>query len=280
MIVYALAARRVKPTLWSRHLILPLLFLILCFPSVAAAQWNPLNPVVSVQKEPDGARFTLQKGDLRLQVCSDSIIRVRYSPGKSVPVHPDLVVIKSSWPATKWEMQSSGESVVLNTAQIKAVISRKDSSVTFQDGAGKTLFQQTEVTMTPVVVNGEQTYHAELFSKLWGSHESFYGLGQHQAGVWNYRGESIDLSQENTNIAIPLLMSSNGYGLFWNNSSRSRFNNRFANYLYVSIYSQSNRTGECAKVRSDSVSYYWKYRHPHRFGGFHCDALGQNAIDA
>jgi len=247
MIVYALAARRVKPTLWSRHLILPLLFLILCFPSVAAAQWNPLNPVVSVQKEPDGARFTLQKGDLRLQVCSDSIIRVRYSPGKSVPVHPDLVVIKSSWPATKWEMQSSGESVVLNTAQIKAVISRKDSSVTFQDGAGKTLFQQTEVTMTPVVVNGEQTYHAELFSKLWGSHESFYGLGQHQAGVWNYRGEAVDISQDNTNIGIPFFLSSNGYGIFWNNASRSRFNNRFLSALYLS--------SEVA----DEMDYYFLY---------------------
>ncbi|HVH70456.1 MAG TPA: hypothetical protein VNB49_05020, partial [Candidatus Dormibacteraeota bacterium] len=199
------------------------------------AQWNPLNPVVGVQKESDGVQLKLQKGVMRLQICSDYIVRVRYSPAESVTTHPDLVVIKNNWQAAKWELRSSDERVILSTGKMQAVISRKDSSVTFQDSSGKTLFQQTEVSMTPVVVNGEPTYHAELFSKLWGSYESFYGLGQHQAGVWNYRGEAVDISQDNTNIGIPFFLSSNGYGIFWNNASRSRFNNRFLSALYLSL---------------------------------------------
>lgn len=247
MIARACAAGGVKPASRSWRLRFLLVLLLVSFPIVADAQWNPLNSVVGVQKEPDGVRLMLQKGVMRLQVCSDSIIRVRYSPTESVPVHPDLVVIKNSWPATNWEMQSSDESVVLSTAQIKAVILRKDSSVTFQDVAGKTLFQQTELTMTPVTVNGEQTHHVELFSKLWGSNESFYGLGQHQAGVWNYRGEAVDISQDNTNISIPFFLSSNGYGIFWNNASRSRFNNRFLSALYLS--------SEVA----DEMDYYFLY---------------------
>src|SRR5450759_5828726 len=88
--------------------------------------------------------------------------------------------------------------------------------------------------MTSVVANGEKTYHAEIFSNLWGSYESFYGLGGHQSGVWNYRGEAVDISQDNTNIGIPFFTSSNGYGIFWNNTSRSRFNNRFLNALSLS----------------------------------------------
>ncbi|MGA7857713.1 MAG: glycoside hydrolase family 31 protein, partial [Terracidiphilus sp.] len=79
------------------------------------------------------------------------------------------------------------------------------------------------------------------------SHEGFYGLGQHQAGVWNYRGETVDLSQENTNIAIPLLVSTNGYGIFWNNPSRSRMNNRFVHTMYLS-----------AEV-ADRIDYYFIY---------------------
>jgi len=247
MIVRAHAARRVKPTAWLHHFVVSLLLLLVCFTSTATAQWNPLNPVAGVQKEPDGVRFTLQRGVMHLQVCSDSIIHVRYSPAEPVPAHPDLVVIKNNWSATKWEMQSSDESVVLSTAQIKTVVSRKDGSVTFQDAAGKNLFQQTEVTMTLVTVNGEQTHHVELFSKLWGSYESFYGLGQHQAGVWNYRGEAVDLSQDNTNISIPFFLSNNGYGIFWNNASRSRFNNRFLSALYLS--------SEVA----DEMDYYFLY---------------------
>lgn len=216
------------------RLIAPVLLLWLCSPGTVRAQWNPLNPVLSVQRESDGVQLTLQNGALKLQVCSDSIIRVRYSPTVPFPTRPEFVVMKDSWPATKWEMQSSDDAIVLSTSQLKVVIARKDSSVTFQDSAGKTLFEQNEVSMTPAVVNGEQTYHAELYSKLWSSYESFYGLGQHQAGVWNYRGEAVDISQDNTNISIPFLLSSNGYGIFWNNSSRSRFNNRFLNALYLS----------------------------------------------
>jgi alpha-D-xyloside xylohydrolase len=98
-----------------------------------------------------------------------------------------------------------------------------------------------------VEVNGEATFHAEVFFGIYGSHEGFYGLGQHQAGVWNYRGETVELSQENTEIAIPLLVSSNGYGVFWNNPSRSEVNNRFVHSLYLS-----------AEV-ADRVDYYFLY---------------------
>ncbi len=217
-----------------RRFLFVFLFLCLCSTRAVRAQWNPLNPVLSVQREYDGLRMTLQNGTLRLQVCSGSIIRVRYSPTTPFPSLPEFLVIKDSWPTAKWEMQSSDEAIVLSTSQLKAVVARKDGSVKFQDSGGKTLFEQNEVSMIPVVINGEQTYHAELYSKLWGSYESFYGLGQHQAGVWNYRGEVVDISQDNTNISIPFVLSSNGYGIFWNNASRSRFNNRFLNALYLS----------------------------------------------
>ena len=96
-------------------------------------------------------------------------------------------------------------------------------------------------------MNGEKTYHSEIFSNLWDSTEAFYGLGQHQAGVWNYHGEAVDLSQDNTNISVPMFLSSNGYGIFWNNTSRSRFNNRFLHALYLS--------SEVA----DTVDYYFLY---------------------
>ena len=192
-------------------------------------------------------QFALQSGTLKLQVCSDSIVRVLFSPTTSFAARPEFVVIKDRWPATKWEMQSSAETIALSTARLRVVVERKDASITFQDSAGKTLFQQNEISMTPAVVNGEQTYHAELFSKLWGSYESFYGLGQHQAGVWNYRGEAVDISQDNTNISIPFVLSSNGYGIFWNNSSRSRFNNRFLSALYL------------ISEMADVLDYYFLY---------------------
>ncbi len=89
--------------------------------------------------------------------------------------------------------------------------------------------------------------HSERFVNMWATQEAFYGLGQHQGGVWNYRGEAIDISQDNTNISVPFLLSSNGYGLFFPNGSRSRFNNRFVHAFYYS--------SEVA----DALDYYFIY---------------------
>ena len=210
------------------------LFVFSFLPTGVQAQWNQLNPVTSVEQSPEGVALTLHTGVLQLQICSDSIVRVMYAPGSQASPPASPVVVKQSWAPVRWNVKTSGEAVTLATSHLKITVLRKDASVTFYDVAGKTLFQQAEITMTPVVVNGEKTYHAELFSKLWASYESFYGLGQHQAGVWNYRGEAVDISQDNTNISIPFVLSTNGYGIFWNNPSRSRFNNRFLNSLYLS----------------------------------------------
>jgi alpha-D-xyloside xylohydrolase len=233
-----------KRTSWS--LLLFLVASILLSPR-AGAQWTPMNPVKSVQQQADGALFELSSGFLKIEVCSDTVIRVLYSPTSSFSHKPNYVVIKESWPATKWSVQSSDQAVTLSTARLKIVVTKRDSAVSFADASGNPLVQEASRKLTPVKVNGEDTYRAESFINIYGSHEALYGLGQHQAGVWNYRGESVDISQDNSNISVPLMLSSKGYGIYWNNDSRSRFNNRFANYLYIS--------SEVA----DGIDYYFLY---------------------
>jgi alpha-D-xyloside xylohydrolase len=222
-------------------------FSLLALVSTAAAQWNPLNPVKSQEKQTDGVLLRMQTGLLRLQVCSDSIVRILYTPTSSFPKVKQYAVIKTSWPATRFSLESTGKDVTLNTSQLKVTVARKDGAIVFTDSAGNKLMQSSDRRMSPVVVNGERTYRAEEFITTWGSPEGFFGLGQHQAGVWNYRGESVDISQDNSNISIPMLLSTNGYGLFWDNPSRSRFNNRFMQSLYIS--------SEVA----DQIDYYFIY---------------------
>jgi alpha-D-xyloside xylohydrolase len=216
--------------------------------SPAVAQWEARNPVLTVHPQSDGAIFTMKTGTLRLQVCADAIIHVLYSAKSSFPPSRlDPVIIQTSWPSTKFATETTDDSVTLSTSQIKVVVARVDGAITYRDMSGKQLVQEATRKLSPVRVDGEDTYRAESFVNLYGSHEALYGLGQHQSGVWNYRGESVDISQDNSNIAVPFLVSSNGYGIFWNNDSRSRFNNRFANYLYIS--------SEVADV----IDYYFFY---------------------
>ena len=233
----------------------------------AMGQWNTPNPVVSFEKRADGVEVRQKDGVLRLEVKAEDLIHVTYSPldFQGPERASDWVVVKKDWPAAAFDVSENGRAITLATAKLRVVIERESGAVHYiaPEGAtaagatgpgskggalrGKLLTTDGYRSLRPVEVNGEQTFHAEVVFPIYGSHEGLYGLGQHQAGVWNYRGETVDLSQENTNIAIPLLISTNGYGIFWNNSSRSRVNNRFIHALYLS-----------AEV-ADRVDYYFIY---------------------
>ncbi len=52
--------------------------------------------------------------------------------------------------------------------------------------------------------------------------EHIYGLGQHQHGRLDQKGCVIELIQRNTEVSIPFLLSSRGYGFLWNNPAVGR----------------------------------------------------------
>ena len=235
-----------------RHLVTRLclpLFPALLFGASAHAQWTAPNPVASFNKQQDGVVFHMKVGNLRLQVCAPAIIHLMYSPVQSFPANTNPAITKTSWPESVWTLQDTDNEIALQTAALKVAVDRKTGAITYSDLSGHVLLHDDSKTMTPITVNGEQTYRSEDYMTLggYGSTEALYGLGQHQAGVCNYRGGSVDLSQDNTSIAVPLMVSSAGYGLFCNNASRSRFNNRFVHAMYVS--------SEIA----DTISYYFLY---------------------
>jgi alpha-D-xyloside xylohydrolase len=223
---------------------------ILSFSSFTFAQITP-GKVAGVEQQPGEVLLRMQTGAMELQVLAPSIIHVIYSPTGLFPKQPDPMVVRTSWPATPFTLEvTDPAAITLATPQLRVLVARKDGAITIKDQQGNTLLHEGGdnggKTMTPATVNGERTYHAtDLFDPQ--PDEAFYGLGQHQSGVWNYNGESVQLSQDNTNISIPFFVSSLGYGMFWNNPSVSRFNNRFPRHLF--LYSQV----------ADTIDYYFLY---------------------
>ncbi len=222
-----------------------LIALLLALP--LTAQFNPINPVQDVKQNPGGAAFSLQTGVLRIDVCNDSMVHVIYSPTGAFPGIPHPAIVKTVWPTPHFEFTQSNKDATIATSRLRVTVNRADGAIVFGDSTGRKLTQEGPHLMRPARVNGEDLYRSQAVFGIYGSHEAIYGLGQHQAGVWNYRGESIDLSQDNTNISIPMMLSSNGYGIYWNNDSRGRMNNRFANYLFLS------------SEAADTIDYYFIY---------------------
>lgn len=64
--------------------------------------------------------------------------------------------------------------------------------------------------------------------------EGLYGLGQYQTGVMNYRGDTALLLQANMDIVNPFLISTNRYGILWDNYSETRFRDNEQGYSFDS----------------------------------------------
>ena len=98
---------------------------------------------------------------------------------------------------------------------IKVVVDRKRQLLRIKDKAGHVVF-----TATRHDLQGEQA----TMSFLSPEDEYLYGLGQFQDGYSNVRGLSRRLTQVNTQISLPMLLSSKGYGILWNNYGMTEFN--------------------------------------------------------
>ncbi|MCE9554158.1 MAG: family 31 glucosidase [Planctomycetes bacterium] len=68
---------------------------------------------------------------------------------------------------------------------------------------------------------GDGLFHSELhFAARNG--ERFYGMGENETGRLNLKGCVIDLYQRHIKAVVPFVVSSEGYGLLWNNPSLGR----------------------------------------------------------
>src|SRR5579871_6405617 len=128
-----------------------------------SAQWVPLNPVTADEMRPNGVTLTMQKGATRIDICSDSIVHVIYSPSGTFPEDPGYVVNKKSWPASPFtrRVKPGGAEMTLVTPRLDISVTKADGLISFSEASGGKLVTEGPKTMTPARVNGECTYHAE-----------------------------------------------------------------------------------------------------------------------
>src|SRR5215469_16560021 len=100
--------------------------LIVLSAGLTHAQWTAMNPVRTFKQEGDGVVFSMGTGTLRVQVCSESIIHVLYSPTTTFPKRTDFVVTKESWPGAKFSVQPADDAVTLATSLLKITVTKKD----------------------------------------------------------------------------------------------------------------------------------------------------------
>ena len=147
-----------------------------------------------------GAYFWSQAQTLTVRKVAWNAVRIQYAEGEVKDTLPDWLYVKHNEVAD---------------CQIRAEVDNAKGTVRLKDNQGRTRFEATRHEFK----DGRATL---AFASP--ADDCQYGLGQFQDGYSNVRGLSRRLTQVNTQISIPMLVSSKGYGILWNNYGLTDFN--------------------------------------------------------
>ena len=189
---------------------------------LALCSWNATAQVFT-QDPAYGASIPLDGCTLRLLPVADNAVRVKVVPSGVEPL--EELVYTAQTEAPRWKTESQGSRITLILPRLTVSYDRQHDGLTFLDARGRVLLRELPGgrRMKPVRVGNIPSVEVgQTF--LSPQDEYIFGTGQFQDGYLNIRGLTRRLTQVNTQISIPFILSNKGYGLMWNNYGLTNFN--------------------------------------------------------
>jgi alpha-D-xyloside xylohydrolase len=193
------------------------LFLVVLVPVFI---WGQAYKKHSLQK--DHLSIQLSEGTLNITPLSDKAIRVQWDKG--MKEEREFVLI-NKLPVPLFRFSETPSKLKLSTNLISLLFDKQTGAIDYSDNTGKIFLSEKAGTrkLKPDTVAGQNCYVAEQsFDSP--ANEFLFGLGQFQDGHYNLRNVTRKLTQVNSQIAIPFLYSSRGYGILWHQYGLTEFN--------------------------------------------------------
>lgn len=193
-----------------------------------------------------GITGTTQGMDIEIQFVSPEIVRVVKAPEGRSFTKKSLSVVKSP-ESMSVTTEKKGETVSLKSNAVRVDFNVGTGRISFFDKQGKALFTEKDygAQFTPFNDAGNQTFSVRQ-AFLLDKDEAIYGLGQQQVDDLNQRNHKHFMRQRALYASVPIIQSTKGYGMFWDNYSPTTYTD---NPQEMSFDSE---VGEC-------MDYYFMY---------------------
>ncbi len=222
--------------------------LFLCvFPAICQSTSSAAPTPPAIERIQNGIQ--LKTGDLnvKVQFYAEGIVRVVKWPAGGTSEKLSLSVLQKPLPDLDVHVEESAAEVTLSYGHVKLQLSKSDGSIQFLDSGNLTLLKEQGLPIfTPSQVARETSAFSVQQNFTLSADEGVYGLGQQQLGVMNYRGRTVKIVQANTKAVTPVLVSTAGYGIFWDNYSKTNFDD-------------SGGTTSFWSEVADNIDYYFFY---------------------
>lgn len=199
----------------------------------------------SYKKNAHGVNFKLGKGNLEVTVISDNVLQCQYYITDEPKFKKSLMVVDRKINSGTWTLEQKDGSYLIKTSQIVAAINSKTGLISYFDKDMNTIVKENDRQLVPKEIAGEKVFNLSQTFGL-STDEAIYGLGQSQKGFMNLRNDSLELFQKNKEDYIPVIVSTNGYGILWDN------------YSYTLFKDNANGMNLWSEV-GDGIDYYFIY---------------------
>jgi alpha-D-xyloside xylohydrolase len=198
------------------------------------------------QKTSNGVKTQVGTTYIEVQFYSPTIVRVLKSPKGETLKKKSLAVIKEP-EATRFNIEKFNNVITLASSDVVVTLNLTTGDVVFNGTDTRPFIAEKSVSsvFTPKQYKSGKTYEVKQ-TFLLDKQEAIYGLGQHQQGHMNQRGQEVYLRQSNTEIAIPIIHSVKGYAVYWDN---------YAPTIYKDSYEGLSFTSSSGKC----IDYYFMY---------------------
>jgi alpha-D-xyloside xylohydrolase len=179
--------------------------------------------VKSFRQLANGVNVRLTGGTLNVSPLAENAVRIRFYKGAKVQV-PEFI-FTSSVQTPPFHVSDSPSKLEIKEKEIIVELDKQTGKLSFADNSGKVFLNEKAGTreLEPDSVMGEPCFVAEQsFESPKG--EYLYGLGQFQDGNYDLRNVTRRLTQVNSQISLPFIYSSRGYGLLWHQYGLTDFN--------------------------------------------------------
>lgn len=217
-------------------------------------------------------------GFLELTPYSECVVHVRFAQTETFSTKASLMIQSALNTIVYFNISETPESLTFATPKLSIQINKRTGAFIYLDNAGNLLTKEPDrggKTLVPIEVvksvfdetaeaqirkdaDGVHAYvpsakqvvdrHA-FHTKLafeWMPGEALYGLGSHEEGMMNLRGQHQYLYQQNMKVVAPVLLSTRGYGILLDSYSFMSFHDdAFGSYIWTDV--------------DDELDYYFIY---------------------
>lgn len=206
--------------------------------------------VISINQDLTDARQT------KLVVWDDNVIQVITTAEDEFSSRNSLIISGSVKSSVTWDVKESEQEIQLSTDKVIVKYNKHSSFLTFTDKQGNILLEEENRHLEANNILGEACYTIKQ-QFLLENEESLYGLGSYMDGDVRLNEKKVTMLQRNREDVVPVILSTNHYGLIWDNYSLGEFNDvKGSYYIWSEVADEINYFFIHGRKFDDIVSSY------------------------